>query len=55
MNETMEQTEEPDLEIRTGIRAGDGQMLGSGGATAPGGGGLGSGNATSGGYLGSGN
>jgi hypothetical protein len=48
---------EPDTTIRTGITAGDdGGYIGSGGATAPGGGGLGSGGATpGGGGLGSGN
>lgn len=52
-----QQSEE--VEIRTGLQAGeDGSgMFGGGGVTAPGGGGLGSGGATSpgGGVLGSGN
>jgi hypothetical protein len=54
MNDQSQQNEE--LSIRTGIQAGDDTgMLGSGGVTSPGGGGLGSGNAAGGGVLGSGN
>jgi hypothetical protein len=49
-------TQHEEVEIRTGIKAGDDTgLVGSGGYTSPGGGGLGSGNAAGGGAAGSGN